>query len=614
MDRQEEIAKKLKQWAFDYYETGEVSVDDETFNSLEEELRLLNPNHPVLSAVGYGYEFSGIDEKDKFTHPIEVGSITKIKNIEEVIDWMGTDSNCTVSTKIDGNSVVLYYKNGKFWKAVTRGRLNVGIDRTAKFIDIVPKELPVFKDGYPEYVAVRGEAAIKKSEYTTDNGFDVDKSSRNAVAGAISRQDNWKDVMKFVDFIAYTYRNVISGEDLYHSADWGSSFNIEPQKSFTLEEIRDIPSFKTLIKDSYPYESDGAVFKKSNGSLIAFKFEDEKRLTKAIGHIITIGVDQRLTPVLLLEPVKLNGAMIKKASLGSFGIALNGGFWPLCEDHIVEIIRSNEIMPHANRVVHKGKVLAEGGELVPKCPSCGAYGEADGEHYFCVNPECPNIESSKLFKFSKFFYPEGLSNGIMSKFFRHFNINEVLDLYEVKIEDVEHSNINGIGASHKDKIITFLSNINKEVNATVIYQTYLKACGKTFSRTIAESGFVWNDLIRGDLAKIESLREIRGFHGHIVDQMKRSLEFFRKLNDKIKIVDEVITKTVGSYCITGTRFSDRQVKTLADMGWKEDTGVKKTTTVLIIADTDIQSNKTKKAQQYGINIMTVEDFIDMYLS
>ena len=118
----------------------------------------------------------------------------------------------------------------------------------------------------------------------------------------------------------------------------------------------------------------------------------------------------------------------------------------------------------------------------------------------------------------------------------------------------------------------------------------------------------------GNLEKIEKLKEIRGFHRHIVEQMKRRIEFFKKLDTKIKVIDEKVTETIGSYCITGTRFSDAQVKRLADMGWKEDSSVKKTTTVLIVVDLDQQSNKTKKAQQYGVKVATVEDFIDQYLA
>jgi NAD-dependent DNA ligase len=116
------------------------------------------------------------------------------------------------------------------------------------------------------------------------------------------------------------------------------------------------------------------------------------------------------------------------------------------------------------------------------------------------------------------------------------------------------------------------------------------------------------------MEKIEALKSIRGLHKAIPEQMKRSVELFKKLSEKIDIFDEVITQTVGTYCITGTRFSDSQVKALAANGWKEDTSVKKTTTYLILADLDFQSTKTKKAVQYGVKVIAIEDFIDLYLA
>jgi len=607
MTREQELAEFLTKCSYEYYETGEVIVDDETFNAAEDELRLLNPNHPILTTVGYGYDFNGIDEKEKFEHPISVGSIIKEKTLSGLIEWIGSSAT-TLSTKIDGNSVVLYYKNRKLWKAVTRGRFNIGIDRTAKFIGVVPNEIPF--DGY---IAVRGEAAIKKVDYTVENGFDIEKSSRNAVAGAISRKDEWEHVMKFVDFIAYTYINIENMKDLCNEIDWSQYFITENQKNFTLEYISDIPTFKKEVKDDYPYEADGAVFKKTNGSLLAFKFEDEKGFTREKEIEITIGVDQRLTPVAILDPIKLNGALIKRASLGSFGIAIRSGFWPIYEDHIVEIIRSNEVIPHANRVVSKGERLLDDTKLVPTCPVCGSVGEADGEHYFCVNPECPNIESSKLYKFAKFFYPEGLGNAVMGKVFRHFNVSDVFDLFTVDLEALEYVSIPGIGDSNKDKILQFFTKINGNIDPKIIYQVFIQACGKTFARVIAEHGVVFADCVNST-EKLNELYTIKSFRKEIVEQLKRNASIFEKVNSVMKIVDEKIVETVGSFCITGTRFSSAQVKRLEAKGWKEDSSVKKTTTVLVVADLDQVSGKTKKADSYGIPVMTIEDFMDTYMS
>lgn len=607
MTREDYLAQALTQWAYEYYETGEAAVDDQTFNDAEDELRLLNPNHPVLSMVGYGYDFSGVAEKDKFEHPIFVGSITKEKNIDEVIKWIG-DRKCRLSSKIDGNSIVHYYRNGKYWRSGTRGRNNIGIDRSVKFVKKVPMEVPFLRN-----FSVRGEAAISKANYTAENGFNIEKSSRNIVAGIISRKDDWETQMEFVDFLSFTFNDTDTGEDLYDLFNWGDYFKVETQDEFTLEYIKDIEKFKAEYKDNHPYECDGAVFKSPTGSLLAFKFEDEKRLTIGEGYDITVGIDQRFTPVLLLKPVNMNGAMLSRASLGSFGRAIREGFWPLYENHVVEIIRTNEILPYATRVVSKGEYLLDDNALVPNCPVCGTPGEADGEHYYCVNPTCPNIEQSKLLRFAEFFYPEGIGNGVMTKVFRHFKVTEVLDLYTVSVDDIEYAKIPSVGNSQKEKIMVFFDNIRKGVDSKIIYQTFLRTCGRTFSRVIVESGFKFADIYENP-DKVEALGSIKNFRKDIIAQMYRYAQFFKYLATIIDVVDPVVVQTVGTFCITGTRFNDIQLKKLEAKGWKEDSSVGKNTTVLVVADLDSTSGKVKKAQKYGIEIACIEDFIDKYLA
>ena len=177
-----------------YHETGEVIMTDKEFDELEEFIRHLEPDCPLLKMTGKGYNLKGIDEKEKFSHPLPMGSIEKEKTRDGALTWcFSKKKHVTLSTKIDGNSIACYYRDGKLWKVVTRGKDDIGIDRTAKFIicKSIPKTIPT-----KGYVRVRGEAAIKKTNYTIGNGFDLSKSSRNAVAGAISRQTDWETVFQ----------------------------------------------------------------------------------------------------------------------------------------------------------------------------------------------------------------------------------------------------------------------------------------------------------------------------------------------------------------------------------------------------------------------------------
>ena len=605
MDRATELRELIANASQAYYDTGEVIVDDATFDEWVDEYTVLNPNDPILKEVGFGYDFNGIDEKEKFQHPIPVGSIDKNKSIDFVLKWI--KAAWGLSTKLDGNSVVLYYKNGKFWKAITRGRKNIGIDRTAKFMNCksVAKEIPL-----KGYVAVRGEAVIKKVDFTIENGFDIEKSSRNAVAGAISRKDDWEKVFEFVDFVAYTFVDIDEQKDVYKEIVWDDYFIVEHQKQESIEFLKNIPLFKKKYKEDPAYEADGAVFKNADGSMIAFKFEDEKALTKQREIIIQIGVDQRLTPISIFDPVNLSGARITKASLGSMGNAIKTGCYPVQYNHVIEITRANEIIPHVERTVSfddTGVVFKK-----PKCPVCGSFGEANGEHYFCINLDCDNLNASKLYKFSSFFYPEGISNKVIKKVFDYLQVVTVEDLYAIEEHQYQNVIIPGIGGSTQEKIEQFFLNIHQNIDSKIVYQTFLKSCGKTFSKIIVDHGIKFDEYINSQ-ADLPSLLLIPGFHREIVREMERNRHIFMNLSKIMKIVDEIKLVTKGTFCITGARFSGFQLKMIEDAGWGEDSSIKKTTTVLVTKDPDSASGKIQKARSYGVPVVSIEDFMMDYI-
>lgn len=596
----QEAIQKVIECSQKYYETGESELSDKEFDSLLDFIKTLDPTNKILTEVGHGYSLKGIDEKEKFTHPIDVGSIEKAKTQDKVKDFIDEDS--TFSTKIDGNSIVCYYKNGKLFKVVTRGSDNIGIDRTAKFINIVAKEIPV-----KGYVSVRGEAAIRKTLYTKENGFDVSKSSRNAVAGAISRKDDWESVFKFVDFVAYTFKDCDSGKDLQKEIPWNQYFIVEEQKKIPDYFFTDIERFKKEYKDDYPYEADGTVFK--NGSdYLAYKFEDESAETRLKSIQWNIGKDQRLTPVAILEPVELAGATIERASLGSYSKALETNCWPVGFEHFVELVRANEIIPHIERTVKKSLETMYGDN--PSCPVCNHKSEMIGEHAFCVNLNCGNIESSRLYNFSEQFYPEGLSDKIIEKFFEEVSIKTVFDLLEYKFP-VRFPNIPGIGESHAEKILTFLKNISQEIDAKVIYKTFLLSCGERASEKIVESGFDLYSFFENS-SEIDKLKVLSNFNSNIIEDILSKKDLMKKFSTLRKIVQKKSKAAIGSFCITGARFKPEQLQKILEAGWKEDSTIKRTTTILVVKDSKSNSSKTQKAKEYGIEVKSIEEFLEMF--
>lgn len=592
------LSSELREASQEYYNGNDI-MSDSDFDSKWDFLRTLDPKNPIFSEISKGYKLKDVDEKERFAHPISVGSVDKCKSLEALRKWL--KKGATFSTKIDGNSVVAYYRDGKLTEIVTRGSENIGIIRTIKLIKKVAATIPVMG-----YVAVRGEAAIKRKTYAARKDFNQDKASRSTVSGAIMRKDNWENVIECVDFIAYTFLDCNTEEDLTNACVWDDYFKVEAQKDLSEFNELTLEDFKKKYKDDYEYDADGIVFKNPDGSLLAFKFEDEKGYTDLLDVLWKIGKDQRLTPVAQLKTIKLSGASISKASMGSYARATSIGAWPVREQHAVEIKRANEIIPYVNLIVSKSGSIKNGPVVV--CPECGSIAEQDGEHIFCVNSVCPNIERSRLLSFSEFFYPEGLSNTTASKFFDSYRIRTVSELLSFNLPNMKHE-IYGIGQSAYNLFNKFLDNTRQDLDVKSIYSTFLKGCGRRASIKIVDSGFDINEYIINPSSEIRKLSLISNFNSNIITDMKKLYDVIKVVVGKRTWLQVKSPVTTGTFCITGARFKPEQMKIINESGWGEDASIKKTTTILVTKDPNSTSAKIEKAKSYGIKVMTIDSFM-----
>lgn len=627
----EELKEKYKNASQVYYETGEDILSDEEHDELTELIKYLNPNDPLIKEIGHGYKLKDVTEKERFEHPIDVGSVDKVKVLDKLLSW--TKKDYTISTKIDGNSVSCYYLDGKLYEVVTRGTDNIGIIRTFKFNDIVfdnpnyekvPEgKIAKYIKTNRHYVSVRGEAAIAKSNYTISNGFDISKASRSAVAGAITRKDNWKYVFRWIDFIAYTFTDCETNDDLYNEIDWNNYFKVEEQKTviITSSNILDI---KKKYKDDYEYDADGIVIKNSDGELKAFKFEDETILTDLLSIEDSIGKDQRITPTAILKPVQLSGALISRASLGSYGNAIKLNAYPVRNKHVVLLKRANEIIPNIIKTEYTSNEPIK--LVMPKCPVCGEISEQKGEHAFCVNTKCTNIEKSKLLSYSSFHYPEGLSDTTIEKFFDAYAIKSIKDL--ILFNEPLNKTIQDIGDSTQELFKIFLSNIKKDVEVSIVFQVFLNCCGERQAERIIDSGFDLIGFCNDDITQLSKLFNnkfnIMTLLSNIDSYWESvscviNLPTFKNLIKERFAIKEFLTykniyvknKTskIGSFCITKARFSKEQLSELEAIGWKEDKNITKNTTILVTKNPLASTDKTEKAKKYGIRIMGIDEFI-----
>lgn len=592
------LANELREASQAYY-SGEDILTDVEFDSKYDFLKSIDPTNSIFKEISKGYKLIGIEEKERFKHPLTVGSVDKVNSLEKLKKWL--KPGATFSTKIDGNSIVAYYNEGTLENIVTRGTDNVGIIRTAKLRRKFPATIDV-----PGYVMVRGEAAIKKSVYASNPNFNKDKASRSAVAGAITRKDNWKQVIDCVDVITYTFMDCNTEEDLSTKYDWDKWFIVEHQKDIKDFNDLDIDAFKKKYKDDYEYDADGAVFKNPDGSMLAFKFEDEKGYTDLLDVKWTIGKDQRLTPVAILKPIQLSGATISKASMGSYARAISIKAWPVTTTHTVELKRANEIIPYINSIITSSGSIKNGPEV--KCPICGCVGKQNGEHIFCVNPTCSNVEHSRLISFSEHFYPEGLSNTTIIKFYEAYEIKSLMDLLNFKMPN--RKEIYGVGDSTHILFEEFVKRTTDDIDIKVIYQTFLPSCGNRASTKIVDVGFDIYSYVKNPLGECKKLLLISNFNSNIVTSLINMYSTLIPIIEKRNWIQDKSAIGKGTFCITGARFSSEQIEKIKESGWIEDSTIKKTTTILVTKNTNSTSSKVEKAKKYGIQIMTIDAFLN----
>lgn len=607
----ERLRVELKTSSQLYYSNGTSPYSDKEWDAKYYRLKEISPNDPILEEVGHGYEVDDdLEENEdgvKFTHPIIAGSIPKTKDIALIKKKIGKKSKWSV--KLDGNAMFCYYEHGVLKVAATRGRNNIGIDKTYKIKLLVPNNIPVNLASF----VVKGEVVIDKKDYTVANGFNIEVSSRNAVAGILNRKEGWEDQFNFLKFVAYIFEDINTKKSIESDYQWADWFEIEEQKDCSIFLKMPLDEFYETYKLDWKYECDGTIFRFDDMSMLALKYGEEKGSTEYLIPEMTTGVDQRITPVANLKPVNLCGASIKRASFGSFNKLNLLGLWPTPEKATVEIIKANEIIPKVISATILIPANTDGKFSYPLCPVCGTESKPKGKHVFCVNPDCANIEASRLYKFSSFFYPMGLSDAKAEKLFKFHGVVTIIDLLKFNYKKYDFTKIPGIGASDSILFMMFFDKMSNKIDSKVIYQSVITSCGKSYSKEIVKSGFIISDVWELD-GVYPVLNALKSFSSNVISEMAEKRELIKKICELRVIVDDVPKNIVGSFCITNARFSEEQLNKLNLIGWVEDSTVKKTTTVLITNDIDNITGKVEKARKYGIPVVEIAQFFEEYIN
>jgi DNA ligase (NAD+) len=431
--RIELLSKELLRHQYLYYVKAEPEISDLEYDRLFDDLVELEKKYPQFAWPNSPTKRVGSDLDNTFPekeHTIPVLSLDKQYTIEELEKWVsktinnaGQDLSFVVEEKIDGASIVLYYKNGSLESALTRGNGIVGNDvienvRTIKQVPLVTGETTNF--------AVRSEIFIKKSDFGTYNETFENKyaNPRNLAAGSL------RNIKSSV--VAKVPLNVFSYEGFFENAFtndhililsrlkelgfrinrnmgfFSASKNMVTTVQGKLPEIAagDTGDLSDYVRerlgdrDRLDYDIDGLVIKVNELDVreglgytahhprwaIAFKFDAPTAQTRLLDVQVQVGRNGRVTPVGILEPVKIAGSTVARATLHNQEYI---DMLELGKGDTVSISKRGDIIPAVEKVIEKDPDQPTIFKFPDTCPFCQSNLVKDGAHHFCKNRECP---------------------------------------------------------------------------------------------------------------------------------------------------------------------------------------------------------------------------------
>ena len=429
------------------YYAGNPAISDYDFDKLENELRTLAPNHPVLSFVGTDDGQNG----KKVAHAKAMLSLQKTYDFAELAKWV--EKNPSVGMwKVDGNSLSLVYEDGKLVVAKTRGDGKMGEDVTEKAIWVSDIRRS-FNEDYS--LEIRGELYCSESkfgdlaEYMESKGLDRPTSPRNIVAGLLGRKSH-VSLARYFNFLAF---DVISDDPRLQFATEMEKFSWLKEMGFSLPNpklIEDEKTLETYVEEVKNYMDDGdvgldgVVFSYDKTSLheelgetahhprykISFKWQGETAVSK-IDQIIwatsRLGV---VTPVAQIIPVELSGAKITNITLHN---AEHVRAYNLKSGDEIRLVRSGEVIPKFLEVVN----ATEGHYQWPKrCNSCETELNFDGVRLKCPNKEtCPAQQKGTILNWIKNAGIDSLSEKRLDSMMDMDLVKKSSDLYLLSVDD-----------------------------------------------------------------------------------------------------------------------------------------------------------------------------------
>jgi DNA ligase (NAD+) len=660
LSQYEELKAQVNFHNYRYHVLDAPIISDLEYDRLLNELKRIEADHPEWIMPDSPTQRAGSKPADRFEkirHPASILSLANAFGADDARAWFERvkkiddrveKAKFVVEPKIDGLSVVLHYRDGLFVQGATRGDGEIGEDITSNLRTIrsIPLKIPVDSGQssvikVPKYLVVRGEAFIPNKDFEELNrkleeaGEKTYLNPRNTAAGSLRQLDPQLTASRPLTLLVYQIVHSEGGE--VPTSQW-EILEYLKALGFPVTDVakrfNDLDSAIAYTetwnkgRDKLSYEADGMVIKiddltlaadlgfvgKDPRGAIAFKFPAREVTTTLLGIDVEVGRTGVLTPKAVLEPVEINGVIVKNATLHNFDYIAEKDI--RVGDRVL-VKRAGEVIPYIIGPIVDARCGKEKTYKPPtKCPACGqAVEHFEGEvAWYCVNAACPAqlVRNIEHFVSRGAMDITGLGIKIVEQLIETGLVKDVADLFTLKKEQLLE--LEGFAEKKAENLLGSLEQAKGQGLNRLLAALGIHGVGEVMAGDLSR---VFGDLSALSKASAEELQQIEGVGPNIAESI---VDWFtqpanQKVLNKLKAagVDPRMKKDEKkkegalsgfTFVVTGTLegFTRDGIKEFIEQnGGKVTDSVSKKTSYLVLGENP--GSKAEKARSLGVKIL-----------
>lgn len=644
------LVEKLLALSVAYYDNDAPLVSDFEYDRMNNELKRMEAAHPEWIRPDSPTQHVGGHVSEAFApveHEVPLESLQDVFSFEEVAGFVermdaavAQPHDYVAEPKIDGLSVAVEYREGRFYRGATRGNGEIGEDVTENLRTI--RSLPKTLKNAPERLIVRGEVYMSHDTFATINarremeGQALLANPRNAAAGSLRQQDPQVCAQRMLDVIFFNIQLAEGAAYTSHfeTLEAMSAMGL-PVVAHTLcktpKECTDAIEAIGEGREGYPFDIDGAVIKLNDLSqraalgstakyprwAVAYKYPPEKKPSKVVDILIQVGRTGVLTPKAVIEPIRLAGTTVTNATLHNQDfiddLGVNVG-------DTVLVQKAGEIIPEVLEVVKKD---SEGAFRFPTvCPACGApvARDEDGAAIRCTGAECPAQRLRNIVHFASkdAMDIDGLGPVVVEALDKAGLIRTPAELYSLEPQSV--AAVERMGKKSAENLIANLEDSKSRGLARLLCAFGIRQVGSKAAKVLARHFASLDELMQASEEQLTAIDDVGPVTARYIlrwfesPQSLHQIRLLREAGVSFESREELADDRFAgkTFVLTGTleRFTRSEAEEIIEsFGGKASGSVsKKTSYVLAGAN---PGSKLTKAESLGIPIITEEEFAQL---